>query len=100
MVVRSENKYEGMEKMDGYECAKITSTLSGTREQTAQTQGMDVATSGTFTGTGELWFAVKEGYFIKNTTRSKLTGNVEISGPQNMTMPLVADMVFVNRLKK
>lgn len=99
-IIKSENKYEGIEKMEGFDCAKITSTISGTRDQTSQTQGMDVATTGTFTGTSELWFAVKEGYHIKNTGRSKLTGNVEISGPQNMTMPLVADIVSVNRLKK
>jgi hypothetical protein len=100
MIVKAENKFEGMEKSDGFECARITSTLTGTRQQTAQTMGMDVATSGTFTGSAELLFAVKEGYFIRSSSSSKMAGTIEIGGAQNMSMPLVADMKSVNRLKK
>jgi hypothetical protein len=99
-VTKAENKFEGMEQVDGYDCVKITSVISGTREQTAQTMGMDVATSGTFAGTSVLWFAVKEGYYIKNTSIGKLTGNIEVSGPQNMSMPMVADITTVSALKK
>jgi len=100
MVVKAENKYEGIVKFEGFDCARITSTIEGTREQTAQAVGMDVATTGTFKGTSELFFAVKEGYHIKNSVVSKLTGNIEIGGAQNISMPLVADMTAVSKLKK
>jgi len=99
-IIRADNKYEGIENIDGFDCAKITSTFTGTREQTAQTMGMDVATSGSLTGTSELFFAVKEGYYIKISSRAKMTGTIEIGGAQNISMPLVADMITVNRLKK
>ena len=99
-TVKADNKYVGMEKVDGFDCAKITSILEGTREQTARTMGMDVATSGKFTGTAELYFAVKEGYYIKSTSNGKMTGTIEIGGAQNISMPLVSDMTTVSRLKK
>jgi hypothetical protein len=99
-IIKAENKFEGMEKLDGFDCARITSVISGTREQNAQTMGMDVATTGTFTGTAELLFAVKEGYYIKSSSVSKLSGTIEIGGAQNMSMPLVADITTLAKLKK
>jgi hypothetical protein len=100
MQVKSENKYEGIEKIDGTECAKISSAISGTREMTAQTQGMDVYTSGPFTGNTVLFFAVKEGYFIRQIVTTKMTGTIEISGPQNMSFPVVMDMTSTNEVRK
>jgi hypothetical protein len=98
-IIKADNKFEGIVTLDGIECAKITSILSGTRQQNAQTMGMDIATSGTFTGTGELYFAIKEGYYVRQTGNSKMNGTLEITS-QGMSMPLVADIVAVSQLKK
>ena len=100
MVVNSNNKLEGIEKIDGIECARISSVLNGTRTVSTQTQGMDIYTTGSFTGTGTLFFAVKEGYFIRQIIITKMTGKMEITGPQNMSFPLVMDMTSVNEVKK
>jgi hypothetical protein len=64
---------------------------------TTQSQGMDINTDGTFTGTRILYFAVKEGYFIKETSTTKMTGNIEISN-QNMSFPVVMDITSTNEI--
>lgn len=90
-VFQSTTKFEGIEKINGVECAKLTSTLTGTMETTAQNQGMDIYYSGPFQGTVTLYFAVKEGYTVRQETSTKMTGTVQISGPQSMTFPVVMD---------
>jgi hypothetical protein len=93
------NKMEGLETVNGIECAKISSQHSGTMTMNVQNQGMDIFIKGPFTGTSECLFAVKEGYFIKLTSFIKMTGNLEISSPQAMTMPITIDIKSVNQVK-
>jgi hypothetical protein len=88
MSVASDCKFEGIEKIDGIDCARITASLSGTRKMNTQSQGMDIFTSGPYTGTFILLFALEDGYFFKESVDTKLTGNIEIPS-QNMTFPLV-----------
>jgi hypothetical protein len=99
-IVKADQKYEGIVEIDGLKCAKITASVSGIREQKGENQGMDIFIKGTFTGTSEIYFAVKEGFMVKEVSNSKMVGNVEISGAQNMTMPLTADTKSVKYLKK
>jgi len=63
-----------------------------------QSQGMDIFIKGPFTGTSECLFAVKEGYFIRNTGSTKMTGELEITS-QGMSMPIVIEMKSVNEVK-
>jgi hypothetical protein len=100
MPVQSDFKFEGIENIDGIDCAKITATLSGTRKMSTQSQGMgDIKTSGPFTGTQTLLFAVKEGYLVKETVTSKLTGNIEIPD-QNMSFPVVMTITSTHEIVK
>jgi len=99
MPVESNYKFEGIKKIDGIDCAKISSTISGTRKMTTQSQGMEIRTSGPFTGTRVLLFAVKEGYMIKDSVASKMTGTIEIAD-QNMNFPVVIDITSVNQIVK
>jgi hypothetical protein len=94
----SENKFEGIENVDGIECAKITSTLSGTYSMKTVSQGMDVKTNGNITGTRIVFFTIGEGYFVKQTTESKLDGTLELTSPQEMTMPLTVEFSSVNEV--
>jgi hypothetical protein len=89
--VQSTNKFEGIEKINGLECAKISSTVSGTQQINVQNMGMDVLISGPFQGTVTLYFAIKEGYFVSQETSTKMNGTVEISGPQSMSFPMLMD---------
>lgn len=100
MPVESTNKFEGIENIDGIDCAKITATLTGTRKMTNQSQGMgEIHTSGPFTGTQILLFAVKEGYLVKETVTTKMTGNIEIPD-QNMSFTVVMDVTSTNEVVK
>ncbi len=99
MPVESNFKFEGIENVDGIECARITATLSGTRKMTTQSQGMEIHTSGPYTGTQVLYFAVKEGYLIKEAVNTKMTGNIEIPD-QNMSFPVVMNITSSNGVVK
>ncbi len=98
--INTENKFEGIENIDGIDCAKISSTLSGTQIMKTQSEGMDIRTSGSFTGTCVVLFAIKEGYFFKQTVNTKLTGTIELTFPENMTFPVVMDISSVNEVLK
>jgi hypothetical protein len=93
------NKLEGFETVNGIECAKISSQHSGKISMKIQNQGNDLSIKGPFTGTSEFLFAVKEGYFIKMTSATKVNGNLEMTSPQAMTFPIVLDMKSVNEMK-
>ena len=99
MPVESSYKFEGIENIDGIDCAKISATLSGTRKQTTKSQGMDIHISGPFTGTLTLLFAVKDGYFIKESVTTKMTGTIEIPD-QNMSFPVVMTVTSNNAVVK
>lgn len=99
MPVESNYKFEGIENIDGVDCARITAVLSGTRKMSTQSQGMEIQTSGPFTGTQVLYFALKEGYMLKETVTTKMTGTIEIPD-QNMSFPVVMTMTATNGVVK
>lgn len=99
-IFQSVNKFEGIENFNGVECAKITSTFTGTMQTTAQNQGMDIFYSGPIQGTVTLYFAVKEGYFVKQTSVSRMSGTVSITGPQSMEFPITMDTTTTMEVKK
>lgn len=99
-IIQSTNTFEGIEKIDGLECAKITSTITGTMQTTTQNMGMDIFMSGPLQGTVTLYFAVKEGYFVREFSSAKMNGTIEISGPQSMTFPVIMDITGKIEIKK
>lgn len=95
MPVLSDFKYEGTENVDGIECAKISATVSGQRKQTTQSQGMQINIAGPYTGTEILFFALKDGYFVKDIKTTKMTGKIDIPD-QNMSFPVVMTVNSTN----
>lgn len=98
-IDNSDNKLEGFETIDGIECAKITSTHEGSWSMNIQSQGYDISIRGPYTATSECLFAVKEGYFIKNSSTTKMTGELDLIS-MGMTMPIVIEMNSVNEIVK
>jgi hypothetical protein len=86
MPVESKFRFEGIETIDGIECAKITADLSGTRKMTTQSQGMEIHTAGPYTGTQVLYFALKDGYLVRESVNTKMSGNIEMTFPVVMTV--------------
>jgi hypothetical protein len=99
-ILQSVNKYEGIEKINGVECAKISATVTGTMQTNMQNSGMDIFLSGPLQGTLTYYFAVKEGYFVKQESKSKMNGTIEISGPQSMSFPIIMDTTGIIEAKK
>ena len=92
--VKSVNTFEGYELYNGVNCAKITAVLSGTRLMKTQSQGMDIKVTGPYTGAMTVYFAPSTGYFLKQFVNTKLTGTIDITGPQEMSFPLVMDITL------
>jgi hypothetical protein len=90
-IVKSTNKFEGLEQVNGMECAKISSTVTGTLESTVQNNGMDIFITGPVQGTVTIYFAVSNGYLVKQEVLTKMTGTVEITGAQNMSFPITME---------
>jgi hypothetical protein len=100
MPVESSYKFEGIENIDGVDCAKISATLSGIRKMKNQVQGMgDILTSGPFTGTQTLLISIKDGYLIKESVTTKMKGTMEIPD-QNMSFGVVMDVTSTNEIVK
>jgi hypothetical protein len=98
-IVKADNIFEGYEQLNGINCAKITSILTGTMLLKTQNQGMDIKMSGPFTGTGELYFAPDKGYFLKHTVKSRMTGQIEITSPDVMSFPVTMDQNTITEVK-
>lgn len=98
-IMNSENKFEGFEEINGINCAKITSVTSGTSNMRNQVQGMDMRTTGNFTGNSATYFSPESGYFIKFTSTTKMTGNVEMPN-EGYSFPVVMDIVETTEIRK
>jgi hypothetical protein len=97
LLTNSENLIEGNEKVNGYDCIKIISNVSGTQTINTVSQDMHIKMSGPFTGTYTLYFSTDEGYFIKSLAETKLKGTLKIS-ELDMTMPVQMDVSTVTDL--
>ena len=99
-TVKSENSFSGYELYNGINCAKFTSSISGERKMKTQSQGMDINMSGPYTGTVSSYFSTDDGYFIKQEVSTKMTGTIEITGPQEMSFPLVMEITVIKEVIK
>ncbi|MGE5406348.1 MAG: hypothetical protein ACM3NR_01445 [Methanosarcina sp.] len=99
-VVKSQNTFERFENVQGINCARISSVMQGTWLMKTQSQGFEMSLNGTFTGTGTVYFAPAEGYFVRNDATMKVTGTLEIVSPQSMTMPIVMDITSSSGIQK
>jgi hypothetical protein len=98
MIINSKNTIAAREKYMGYDCFKITSTSTGERSQSGDSPAGYISSSGELTGTGYLYFAIKEGIVIKEHVDQKLEGDMTI--PTGDTFPMYMDITMDNDLKK
>lgn len=81
------NTLEGFEKIDGVDCARISTQVTGTISGTGNQGGMDLAFSGTTKGKNVWYFAVKEGFFAKMTSESASEMTVDVTAA-GMSIPV------------
>jgi len=85
--IQSANTFEGLETVDGIECARITSKQTGNISGTGSQQGLELLFAGTVKGTDVWYFAPKEGIFVKSTSDVVSEMTITVSGAQSMTVP-------------
>ena len=95
MYLHSNNTFEGVETVAGYECVKIVSLLSGPRNVNQETQGVTLVTEGEVKGTLTWYFAFKEGIFVKSVMISSSQSTVTASGAQNISFPMSMEIKSV-----
>lgn len=87
MDFQNVNTFEGLETVDGMECARIKSQVTATFSGTGNQQGMDMAISGTGKGTDLWYFAVKEGIYVKSASDLTMELAITVSAA-DMTIPM------------
>ena len=90
---------EGFETVDGYECAKIRTETKGTYEGLTEQEGMELLSEGKITSTGYLYFAYKEGYYVKITGEGSAEGTLTLSS-QGLEIPLTREFKSESKLVK
>jgi hypothetical protein len=81
------NHFEGLETVDGVECARIRSEVTATITGSGNQQGMDMVFSGTGQGTDLWYFAVKDGIYVKSAGDLKMDMVITVSA-MGMTIPV------------
>lgn len=83
MTIRTDVEYvhklDGIELIDGVECARVVSTVSGSISGSGSQMGQDMTFTGTVKGQDTWFFAIKDGTYVKAT--SEATSEVSIDLP-------------------
>ncbi|HSQ79039.1 MAG TPA: hypothetical protein VLN41_00455 [Candidatus Bathyarchaeia archaeon] len=87
MDFQNVNTLEGFETVNGMECARISTQVTGTITGTGNQGGMDLTFSGTTKGKDVWYFAVKEGVLVKQTNESTSDMSIDVSAA-GMTIPM------------
>jgi hypothetical protein len=83
------NTLEGFETVDGLECARVSTAVTGTLTGSGNQQGMDMTFAGTTKGKETWYFAIKEGLFIKSTSETTTEMSIDVPAA-GMTIPATA----------
>jgi hypothetical protein len=82
------NTFDGIETVDGYECARIKAVVQGTITGNLEQQGVGISVDMKMDGTDTWYFAITEGIYVKSDMKAALGGVVAVGEPANMTIPV------------
>lgn len=88
----SVNTLDGFETVDGMECARVKSAVTGSVAGEGEQQGMKMNIEGTLEGTDTWYFAYELGRYVKSSVDITMTGEVKMAGPQTMSIPMTQKM--------
>lgn len=83
---------EGIETLDGWECLKITTQVTGRIRGEGNQQGMDYFVSGDYEGADTWYFAYEDGLLIKSISEGLIDAVTDITGSQDLTIPSKQEM--------
>lgn len=100
MTFVSVNTLQGLETVAGHECAKITAKTTGKLEGEGEQMGANLYFEGDIEGKDTWYFAYKKGIFVKSISDGVTKGNIAVTGPQKMTIPMTMETKFETKLVK
>ncbi len=99
IAIDAVNTLEGLDTLDGFECARITTVLKGTIKGNGKQQGTVWTMDSVMDGTGTWYFAYEEGILISDWTEGTADGAITIDAPDGeMVMPVVRELNMVTEL--
>jgi len=100
MIVRNDYTYVGTETINGYQCARIESVVTGTRTGKAIQKGIEILSDGAMQGNGTYYFAKKEGRLVKDVTSVNVDATLVVKGPQVNSIPVKFEINSLTELRK
>lgn len=101
ITIDAVNTLEGLDTIDGFECARITAVLTGTIIGGGTQQGVPWTMETVTDGTGTWYFAYDEGILVSDWTEGTADGNIVIDGPDGqVTLPVTREFNMVTELLK
>ncbi|NOZ61005.1 MAG: hypothetical protein GXO74_04945 [Calditrichaeota bacterium] len=85
------NTLEKLEVLDGIECLKVTSKITGSLEGSGSQMGADIDFEGDLDGSATWYFDFRNGKLVQSENSMQMDGTVTVSGPQNMTIPMTQE---------
>ena len=90
MIIVTNNTIESRETVSGYDCYKISYVASGTRDGSSQTPQGLIISNADVSGTGYLFFAIKEGIVVSDHSDMKTDGDLVIPSGESIPMYVTA----------
>jgi hypothetical protein len=88
----SVNTVVGFEPVVGLQCAKVTAEVTGEIKGEGEQQGAQVSFEGTLSGTETWYFAYEEGVLVETSSDIFTNSTIQVTGPQEMTIPMKQKM--------
>ncbi|MBN2200841.1 hypothetical protein JW777_02690 [bacterium] len=99
MVIESRSTLTGLEKVRGLECARIAVESKGKMSGSGEQMGASLAMTGDIQSKGNWAFAYKKGLMTESSAETTTESTIEISGPEDMTMPMKMSVTSLKILK-
>ena len=88
---------DGYETIEGIDCARIASAMTGTVDGTGAQQGVEWVTEGEIEGAGTWYFAYKKGHLVREVSEITGTGTTTAAGAEgDLTIPLSWTIMITN----
>ena len=101
ITINAVNTLVGFERVEGFECAKIASVLTGTIEGGGVQQGAEWTMLSDMEGAGTWYFAYKEGILVSDVTEGTADGSIVVSAPNGeMTIPVTRTYSMATELMR
>lgn len=78
---------DGLELIDGVECARVVAQVTGTISGSGNQMGQDMTFAGTSKGKDVWFFAIKDGYYVKSNSESTTEASIDVPAA-GMTIPM------------